>query len=392
MPEFGPSSGRGEVYGSQGQRVEVGIFGEMNVAELQDHVSLHFGYGYADVDIYAIAVGDGAVTAGNRTLVLTGNTGSAGFETRRRVLYRPGHTVLAGGTAAFSGAGEGTIGLYNDDDGFRWGVDLATGIPFFEMEFDGTVVRETSSTGPDLTAFDWSKLNIWRVKYGYYGVAACVFELLVPGTMTWLTAHIFATHGTIAHPHSFPNLPMRADAEAGCVLTTASIEAGTFGGTSEVGYRQFAVDGRATVGDTNTETAVAVFKSVSVFNGEINGVLCRMLKNSYSSDLEGEGIVRIYSNATLTGTPTWVDIDAGDSVIQQATVASAVPTVGTGKLMDVQHFATGNLGVGASISGGNASFQHVDVWGGENVVVTVQRLSGTTAYSLGYGFSWREYH
>lgn len=392
MVILGPPSGNGQMLGSQGQRVEVGIFGEQNTAQLRDHISMHFGYGFSTEDIISGVGGNGTLTSSNLNLVLTGTTGAVSCQTRRNLLYRPGHTIIVGGTVSFSGTGSGTIGLYNASYGFRIGYNLNTRSWFFVREFAGTEISEVSNTGADLSVFDPGDLNIWRIKYGYYGVAACVIEMLKPGSLDWVPCHIFMTHGTLTHSHSFPNLPVRMDASAGCTITTASFQAGTFGGDEQVGFRQFNTDSWAAIGDINTETAVAVFRSVPTFNGQTNGMLAKLLAASFASDLEGVGIVRIYRDATLAGTPTWVDVRANESVIQTATVVSANPTVGTGVRIFSTHLATGNSGVGASIAGGDVSFQDIELWAGENAVITVQRLFGTTNYSFGLSFSWREYH
>ena len=376
-----------ELLGRNGQATEIGIFGEVQAEALRDYVSQHFAFGLSEQDATQSTSGSAAITAIGGVATLSGGDGAAVLESRRRLRYRPGHTVIVGGTAGVSGSGLSSIGLHDGVDGVRFEFDTAAGIVYAVHSYGGAHSR-AAIDARYLAALLDSDLFIWRIKFGYYGIAPIVFEILQEDTFTWQTVYVFSLHSKQPVPHiGKPLLPVRMYAGQGAVLKSASFAAGTMGGVESTGTRVFSRSGYIPVADTAAERCLVAFRNKTTFNGGVNPIPARLLMPSFGSAHDGLILVRYRLNPGFSNTPSWTDVNSADSVMEYSTDA----------ILNAADM--GDEGPGFIISGGakmtagdNADFSRVGLerYPGEVCAITAQRISGTGGYSVLETQTWEE--
>lgn len=205
------------------------VFGALVVAEHNNQVEVNF-FENADPGtlITVTKTGTGAASQTAGTAVFT--TGANASGTVRGVsltntVYHAGHEIYSFFTAYFStGVAGGTqrIGLYDTNNGFYIGWE---GTTFGVTRRTGTVntfVARASWNGDPLDgsagsaymrngtpeAIDFTKLNVFRIRFGWLGSAPCFFEVMSPDG-EWVIFHTIlqpntSTTAIIANP----NLPM----------------------------------------------------------------------------------------------------------------------------------------------------------------------------------------
>lgn len=159
----------------------------------------------------------------------TGTTSNAKGVTNINVSYVPGCEVAAIVTAAFStptdNNGYQRIGIYDTNNGFyvgysgtvfnavvrsgatdtyvaksAWNIDPLTG---------GTTSKFTRNGVPE--AIDLTKLNVWRIRYGWLGAAPIYYEVASPDD-DWVLFHMIRQPNTAIGPSiANPDLPITCD-------------------------------------------------------------------------------------------------------------------------------------------------------------------------------------
>jgi hypothetical protein len=158
----------------------------------------------------------------------TGTTGDANAVSKEKVWYRSGGEVFAMVSMAFIDGG--VAGCVNAHG-------LTDGIEGFYIGFNGTAFSTFSITGGVETAvataswngdkcdasatsrftragtpeaIDHTKLNVWRIRFGWLGAAPIKYEVLSPDG-EWITVHTLRQPNTSATPSLlYADLPMRS--------------------------------------------------------------------------------------------------------------------------------------------------------------------------------------
>jgi len=373
------------ITGRDGNRANVGIFGGLQVESLQDYVSVHFSLGFSVYEVITETTGDGSVVESESMAVLSGNTGTASIQSRQHVRYRPGHTFMAGGTVLFDGAGIGRIGVHDGVDGFWIQYDTSTDVLSVVRTFDGVdTVQVVDQTR--LRHIDWRRLNIWRIRFGYYGIAPVIFEVLRPGTLNYDNVHTFYLHGIASKPHiAMPLLPVRVEAGAGAVVKTASLQAGTLGGSENLGARIFSNVGSKNFLDNADEQFFILFRNLEIFNGRLNPITARLLFLNFASDIDGIVVVSFKRDPVISNAPTWIPVDTGNSVVEY----SGDATFSDYGRQVASFFIAGGQKISTAEST-DYSRIGLQLRPSEQMAITVQRLSGTVSFSIYQSMTWEE--
>ena len=178
--------------------------------------------------------GTATATNGMATFAATTTAGSqAKGVTAESVTYTAGAELYAIFTAAFTGTGSGTsyhrIGLYDTNNGFFIGYEAGT---------FGTVIRKGGSdtqtakaswnvdtlTGAATSKFtrggtpeavDLTKLNVWRIRFGWVGSAPIKYEIMSPDG-EWVLFHEIRQPNVAALPSiNTAALPFTCDVNSG---------------------------------------------------------------------------------------------------------------------------------------------------------------------------------
>lgn len=202
--------------------------------------------------------GDATNTAGQAVYSTSTNTsGEIKAITTRNITYNPHAESYAAFTAIFTTGVANSyqrIGLYDDNNGFFIGYE---GTSFGVTKRSGasdTTTDQASFSADTLTgqtgsgykrngvveAADFTKDNLFRIRFGWLGAAPIYFEILSPDG-EWVTFHVIKHPNTLAVPSiQNPNLPLRLHIKkttAGATnltISTACWAAGTTSNLSKI--------------------------------------------------------------------------------------------------------------------------------------------------------------
>lgn len=325
-------------------------FGHLVVGSVNNQIDIQF-YRDTVANLTTVTTANGGTATATNGMATFSATTTASSQAKgvspTSTLYTAGAEVYAIFTAGFTGTGAGTsyqrIGLYDTNNGFFIGREANTfGIKVRKGGSDTAVAQAsfskdklTGAAGSRFTrngvpeAIDLTKLNVWRIRFGWVGSAPINFEVLSPDG-NWVTFHEIKQPNLAALPHiNTADLPITCDAFSGnsgnaLTIITNCWCAGTTAALSKL---------NATLTDA---TYAALTRSV------ITGVTTG----------GGGGYVNVKvtpSGAITTSTTLAANsgVDVGDVTINNAAGASAVNVQDGGNSLSVdmnaQTQATGNI-------------------------------------------------
>jgi hypothetical protein len=391
-----------QISGAGGLNATVFPFGEFNSEPRLDDISVQFQYPYYNTDFDlkpAVIVGAATAVVADGYLELTSTgTDSVIVESKHAIRYMPGHSGYGQFTASFSGAGSGYAGvLVADTDGFY--IKLVGGVPHLGYAKDGTETNE-AATGRyfpggeiDITTIDWSKINIFRIMFGYLGVANPAYQIKLGGR--WQLLGTLTTEGVREDTHiSNPVLPITVKAEGAMRIRTASWNGGHVGILDSENGRPFEASLSRTLSGTNLAT-FGTFRCRSTYQTVANRVPARLTRYHFFIEppASGTGVVefRIRKNATLAGVPSWTNIDTNNSIIEYDTTGT-YSSGGRGIFTEYLVYSSAPGG-GAKTAGeisAEAGSYGLYLLPGETATITAQNVQGTTNVVCRVVFNWRE--
>lgn len=374
----------------------IGPFGEVLMGHKMDDVVVSFEYPFYNTtyDLQSASLtGDGAASVASSLLTVSSTTGTAKVSSKESVRYRPGHTGFIDMTASFSGAGTGYIGGFDASDGFIIRViNGALSVGYRRSGVD-TFITAANFNGEDISALDLTKINIFRVIFGYLGVANPTFMVKLG---KWRVIHQIPTENTLTTTHvGNPSFPVSVETSGAMSIKSASWNAGTINGSDTWGARFFEFGGSGTLSSTNLLT-LTNFRNKTTYKTVSNKVKASLLRYKFfvDSPVSGTGTVefKITRNATLSGTPSYTDIDADNSVMEYDTTATYL-SGGQNIFTDWVGYASGTA-PSAPTTGGDSS-EVAQSFGlyllpGESATITAQNVDGTSNVTVRAVFNWIE--
>lgn len=208
-------------------------FGAIAVAQRTNHAEASFAASGTLSTLLTLAnTGSGASDWGSTTPgAATFSTGATNPSTAKgtsltSVAYRPAEEVYCYFTAAFTTGVASTfqrIGLTNETEGFFLGYE---GTAFSVSYITNSVVTSvaqaswnvdtcTSQTGSDFLSggavqtLDPTKMNLYRIRFGWLGIGPASFEVMSPDGV-WVLMHVFRFNNSQTTPSiRTPNLPIK---------------------------------------------------------------------------------------------------------------------------------------------------------------------------------------
>lgn len=272
--------------------------------------------------------------------------------------YRPSHESYLFFTAKFDGVdAPGTTalcGIFDDENGYALGFKDTS---FVYRRLTGgsehLVTAEDFNGRLDLSKFDFSKINIFAIRFGYLGAAPIslyIFdpevELDIYGKITgfgkFKLLHQEKFTGAYSYPHSInPNLPFSIHTENGTSGTdvrasVASVEFGNVSGSPNSLDPSIRTGVFNRIGlSTGTNTLVGVFRNPesadmpslvdaagnitkSAFKNTIPALL-RRIRISSDGALSVSVAIYLIDEADITGIPTWQQSGPYEGVVEHAT-------------------------------------------------------------------------
>jgi hypothetical protein len=183
-----------------------------------------------------------------------------------------------------------------------------------------------------LPLIDWSKGNVFQIKYQWLGYGFVSFYLENPNTGNLTLVHEYKYPNTSTTP-SISNPSLQFLANVANALTTNNVSmfvgsvgcfiegdypsvGGTFGNNVSRSYS-------ATIGDTNLDNIVT-FRSPPYFNGISNRAVVGLLR--FTITVNKACNINIIRNATLSGNTVWNPL--GNNILLESSQSSSVATGG----------------------------------------------------------------
>lgn len=251
----------------------------------------------ADADYSAEGGGWRAIYAGNRVVFLAAETDTRGGA----YTYGVGSTGSAGSFAQTAAAVAATD---HWTDRVNWNVDSADG----------------SNVLPKLTVTNG---QVGRILYQWTGFGMITFALEVPATGEYQTIHRIKYADTATTPSVLqPDMPLVVETDNGSTTSVMVAQSGCMGafalGELALTGPRFVSSASASIDSTEAPILAIRVKDINL-EGVTNAVRSFLDEVSFGSDGVKIATFTGYLNPTLTGAPTWTDVDGSESTVEVST-------------------------------------------------------------------------
>lgn len=322
---------------SNGRQNFNSIFGDKYMCMRKPKFSVNFNYAQDDRQVLAATLNGGTVAkVVNLSTINTGvNTnGYASVQTRQSLRYSAGRDAETFFTGMFTTPKANSfqrVGLFDTNDGFYIG--------FEGVNFGITVRKSTSNTfitqnnfnadkldGTGKSGFllDHTKLNIYRINYGYLGVAPIFYEVYAGYNIGWIAFHIYDISNKQNGTHiGKPYLPVKAEVgntgnNTNMTFSSGSIYAGVIDGSGapDESSREFSYARTiANAAASASATPIAIFHNKATYGGVENKIENLLLRVGVGVEGTKTSALRLYRvfGATPTGT-SFSDISSNSNM------------------------------------------------------------------------------
>lgn len=392
---------------STGNSPFFGVFGEQLATDIKNDVLVQFHYPLSNYDTIQTVVDTGAISQANHMVSVStgaGTTASASVRSVNYLRYRPGHTALVHFTADFTNGGvvgsTQRAGAFDTQDGVYIGFNGTTRLVGYRNDTVDIEISEANWNGdPRVKDFTWDKLNVFRIQFGWLGTAPISFQILLPGTSTFVEIHTVRIHGEANEPHiGQPSMPVQVEVTktsgtSDIVIKSGSWQAGVMGLCQTCGNRPFQ-DEQVQTAVTTTPTSVVNYRSLSTFASKTNKIRAKLVRYHFFVDAPATGSgtirVRIIANPTLGGTPSWNDISTNNSVIQYDTAGTYTAGTGIVGLTEWIGYTGGGTGRSSGSLAVDADALGLFLDPGNTYAVVAEVVDGTGTPNVRVTFNWVE--
>ena len=295
------------------------------------------------------------------------------------VSFQSARTGPRTGTISFSAGSTGSVGSISKKvSGVTTVDDL---IPRTSWNID-----QCDGTGPTLPLVDWSKGNVFQIRYQWLGYGAQSFYIENPNSSNLVLVHRILYSNKNTAPSVFnPSLrwvmnvnnETTTDVTAFCASVSGMIDGGQ--PSSQIGNRH-ANSYSASVGNTDFDTIVNICSPLS-FKGKSNRTEVSLVRIGVTSSAAAN--IHIIKNPTgMGGTSDWTTIDANTLLVfdQTSTTITGGEIVWTERAESKDRFV-----IEAQSSGYE---QIVKIYPGEVVSIAAQADTGSSTINV--ALNWIE--
>lgn len=390
----------------------IGPFGELLVAEQHDDLAISFQYNFLNTDYDVqppVVTGDGVVSVTNRMVTCSSAAdGTAYVESKDPIRYLAGHTLYSEFTLRVTGdSGAVECGPVDAQDGFLVRYDIDNTQWSFGYRKSGVDYLDPFTM---TTPVDPAALNVFRVLTGYLGSASGVLQRKQGD---WRTQATSETEGVLEGTHvDNPVFPVSLKAVNGATGQSGSWSGGTFGQRNGAGSRAMAFpnvtlpttgtaasQGTVTVA-ANSTVVLAVFRNKAEYKGVVNKVRARLTAYRFSVNIPASGsgdvFFQIVGVPTLTGTGTYTDISADNSIIEYnhtAGTGSSFTAVTGGTPIIHESYSYAGANKGGSGGGGVVNAEEIGAVArpGESFAVVARNYGAASVdVEVVFSMNWAE--
>jgi len=320
-----------------------GIFGDSYVSHRVPKFSANFTH---PIDtrstLTSLLNGGTASLEGN---LLAGNTGtdpngSVTIQSKDNLRYTAGRDAEVMFTGIFTIGVSNSAqrgGLFDDNDGIFLGyegVDFgvtirknATDIFTKQTKFN---IDPIDGNGKSKFKIDTTKMNIFRITYGYLGIAPIIYQVYGGIENGWITFHVHNVSNKQSETHiANPYLPVRFQVvnsgnTSEVIMRSGSIYAGTIDGTgsSDASSREFSKKVSAVSASPGIDKLIIFFPNKSVFSTVPNKISDLLLKVGVGVESNKPVVINLYKIPTEPALAAWLDVDADNSNMEISTVGT----------------------------------------------------------------------
>ena len=234
----------------------------------------------------------------------------------------------ASGTQLLAGIGNAENRLQIGYNGTGWGLYYLnghTGSPIFIPQ--ASLDDPLDGTGASGIVFDPTKINVWRISFGYLGAAGMELSILRQDA-TWQCVHLLERANLITSPiFSTPDANLRFSAikssgnASEYTVRCASWSVGSIG--PQTGGVVYHTTG-ALVASTGAgaEKAIVAIEQLRFHHGETQYRNASVREMTIAVEGNKPSIIRVRKNSRITG-GSWADIDQYNSHIQSNTTMTS---------------------------------------------------------------------
>lgn len=322
------------LYDSSGKEYFNSVFGDRITAKRKGKFSANFNYPTDTRAVINTTSNGGTVgLSGNVLSLSTGiaNNGVARWQTIENLRYSAARESELFATLKFTTGvvnSSQRCGLFDDQDGMwigyvgaQFGVGIRKGgVDTFisQSSFNKDKVDGTGRSGFNL---DKTKLGLYRLNFGYLGIAPICFQVYGGIDKGWITFHVYDLTNISNGTHiNKPYLPIRFEVinsgnTSNLTLQSGSVYCGTINGDSEAvdaSSREFSYKLSASK-TAGANSLLTVFHNKATYGGTANKIEDLLLKAGIA--VEGTKPVRIdlYRLLAIPTGGTWSNIDLSNS-------------------------------------------------------------------------------
>jgi hypothetical protein len=309
-------------------------------------MQIAFPYNINTTQVTTTTANGGTVTQSAGKAVLqtsTANNGSAIMRSRFAARYSPGQGQAVKFTAIFTPGvanSQQEIGIGDLQDGFFFGyvgttfgiIRRRAGVDTFipQSSWNGTDPNTGGSSVP--TNFNPAQNvgNVYAIRYQWLGFGAIYFFIEDQTTGYQFLVHTiqYASTSNLTSILN-PSLPLWTRAVNSGNTTNLTLQSPSMGVYCEGPFNNFGAHfgtGNRKTGITAETNLFTIRNNVTVFGGAANNNRANIHVDFVSGALSGnvDSQIRLVLNATLGGSPSFVDIDTNTSVVSLDTAGTTV--------------------------------------------------------------------
>lgn len=328
------------------------LFGEKEQSSRLDWLDTKFNYGVSSYDVTTSTFSSGFVSSFTSMALVETGASSGGFaqiQSKHAIPYRAGHETYAIFSAQFSNGGVASstqwIGLFDSQNGFAVGFSNTSFALLYRNAGVNTIILQDNfnqdpldGTGPSGFVLNPSRLNLFRLSFGWLGASPIKFQILNTNGK-WITFHEISRNNQFFVPNvRNPYLPMTAQVNKNggaqsVQIGTSGWNGGIIGEPSNVSSRYFSIAAGAAAVANTTEQHVLTLRNKPTFQSIANKIAIRIsfltIGAPFSSSSKS-AVMRLYKNATVTGS-VFSDVDTANSVTEAST--AGIYTGGSGQYL-----------------------------------------------------------
>lgn len=313
------------------------VFGDRWTATRIPDVLVQFQYGLNEHLVDEETTGTGTITVSDAVCTLStgAGIGKSVLESHEIVRYQPGFDGYCYFTAAISAGEAGVtqrVGVFDENNGYWIGCEDGVG----KMGARTAGVDQSHDISYAQLELDLTKLNIYRIGWGWLGVAPVIFEVYLGAGKGWGVLHIheWSINKQEVPSTEQPSHHVRVEIERTSgtgeeTIKTCSWSAGRVGTNhgfslpSNIGHVA-----EASHASVQGEQNLLTIFNVNTYSGVPNKVVSQLELISLTTDGNKNVKFRLYKGSTLTSSDTFTAVDSGHSTILYYPNSTAITSLG----------------------------------------------------------------